>query len=76
MSMLSYVIDRLRAEETVLTVVCRETGLKPSWLWQLKDGRIPDPSVRKIQSLHDYFRRKDAEKVSPADTAVQEKEAA
>ena len=72
MSMLDYVLEQLRKPETGLTEVCRETGLKSSWLWQLKDGRIPNPGVRKIQTLHDYF----IGKVSPADTAVQEKEAA
>ena len=55
MTMLDYVLAKLRAPETVLKKVCADTGLKPSWLWQLKDGRIPDPSVRKIQALNDYF---------------------
>lgn len=54
-NILDYVLAQLRSGDTVLTEVCRETGLKPSWLWQLKDGRIPDPSVRKIQTLADYF---------------------
>ena len=54
-NILDYVLAHLRSGDTVLTEVCRETGLKPSWLWQLKDGRIPDPSVRKIQTLADYF---------------------
>lgn len=54
-NILDYVLAQLRSGDAVLTEVCRETGLKPSWLWQLKDGRIPDPSVRKIQTLADYF---------------------
>lgn len=72
MSMLDYVLDQLRKPETVLTEVCRQTGLKASWLWQLKDGRIPNPGVRKIQTLHDHF----AGKLSPATTAQAEREAA
>lgn len=59
MTMLDYVLAKLRAPETVLKKVCADTGLKPSWLWQLKDGRIPDPSVRKIQALNDYFAAQD-----------------
>lgn len=72
MSMLNYVLEQLRKPETVLTEVCRETGVKSSWLWQLKDGRIPNPGVRKIQTLYDYF----VGKVSPAGTAQPEREAA
>ncbi len=28
-----------------------------SWLTKLAQGRIPDPSVNKIQTLFDHFRR-------------------
>lgn len=54
--MLDFVLNRLNRQGVSLVQVCAETGLKRSWLWQLKDGRIPDPSVRRIQVLHDYFR--------------------
>lgn len=54
---LSFVIENLRDEGVSLSQVCRETGLKQSWLYQLKVGLIPDPGVRKIQLLADYFRR-------------------
>lgn len=57
-NLLDYVLANLRNDGTVLSEVCRATGLKSSWLWQLKDGRIPDPSVRKIQTLADYFSSK------------------
>lgn len=70
MDTIDYVLIELRRPETVLAAVCRETGLKYSWLWQFKDGRIPNPGARKIQKLYDHFR-----KVSPHDTAP-EKEAA
>lgn len=53
--MLDFVMARLNAGGVSLAQVCADTGLKRSWLWQLKDGRIPDPSVRRIQTLHDYF---------------------
>lgn len=72
MRMLDYVLDQLRQPETVLTEVCRQTGLKASWLWQLKDGRIPNPGVRKIQTLYDYFLGKNTH----ATTTQPEKEAA
>ena len=57
---LSFVLENLRAESVPLSSVCRDTGLKQSWLYQLKVGLIPDPGVRKIQILAGYFRRKKA----------------
>ena len=57
---LSFVIESLRDESVSLSRVCRDTGLKQSWLYQLKVGLIPDPGVRKIQVLAEYFRRKKA----------------
>lgn len=56
-NILDFVMAHLTAPGTSLAQVCRDTGLKRSWLWQLKDGRIPDPSVRKIQTLAEYFSR-------------------
>jgi hypothetical protein len=66
-NLLTFVLDRLRDPATNLAAVVSDTGLKRSWLWQLKDGRIPDPSVRKIQLLADYFSSKEAQspKLSP-----------
>lgn len=54
---LSFVIESLRDDGVSLSQVCRATGLKQSWLYQLKVGLIPDPGVRKIQILADYFLR-------------------
>lgn len=31
------------------------TGVKVSWLRKVKNGEIPDPSVNKIQAVHDYL---------------------
>lgn len=59
-NILDFVMDRLNRPTTSLAQVCRDTSLKKSWLWQLKDGRIPDPSVRKIQVLAEYFSRAEA----------------
>ena len=52
---LDFVLKKLNDEGTNLAAVCRETGMKSSWLWQLKDGRIEHPSVRRIQVLADHF---------------------
>ena len=63
---LSFVIDSLRDEGVSLSQVCRDTGLKQSWLYQLKVGLIPDPGVRKIQILAEYFRRAKKSRRAPA----------
>lgn len=65
--MLDFVMGCLNRPGVSITQVCADTGLKRSWMWQLKDGRIPDPSVRRIQLLHDYFSaRADAGSTPPA----------
>ena len=63
---LSFVIENLRDEGVSLSQVCRDTGLKQSWLYQLKVGLIPDPGVRKIQLLADYFRSAKKQRRAPA----------
>lgn len=55
--MLTYVMDSLNAEGTNLAEVVRQTKLKESWMRKLKYGAIPDPGVRKIQRLADYFKK-------------------
>ena len=63
---LSFVIENLRDDGVSLSQVCRDTGLKQSWLYQLKVGLIPDPGVRKIQLLADYFRCAKKQRRAPA----------
>ena len=54
-TMFIYVLDELQACKGTWVEVADETGLDYSWLTKLAQGRIPDPSVNKIQRLADYF---------------------
>lgn len=55
-NLLDYVQEELQARKGAWPAVARETDLDYSWLTKLAQGRIPDPSVNKIQRLADYFR--------------------
>lgn len=54
--MLERVLRFLRDENTDLNQVAKDTGLKYSWLHQLRSGRFTDPGVKKIEQLDNYFR--------------------
>lgn len=54
--MLDRVLRHLRDPKTDLRAVEKATGLKYSWLAQLKSGRFSDPGVNKIEKLDSYFR--------------------
>lgn len=63
--MLDRVLLRLR-QESDLRRVERDTGLRYSWLIQLKKGRFGDPGVSKIEKLDSYFRARDADETAAA----------
>jgi hypothetical protein len=54
--MLDRVLRHLRDPSVDLKAVAAATGLKYSWLSQLKTGRFTDPGVKKIETLDSYFR--------------------
>lgn len=54
--MLERVLRHLRDPSTDLKAVAAATGLKYSWLFQLRNGRFGDPGVSKIEALDSYFR--------------------
>ena len=54
--MLERVLRQLRDPATDLKSVAAVTGLKYSWLFQLRNGRFTDPGVKKIEILDSYFR--------------------
>lgn len=57
MNMLQYVIAQLNARKGAWPELCEVVpGVKYSWLSKLALGKIPEPSVVKIQALHDHFR--------------------
>lgn len=43
-----------RSEESYLSIY-DATGLNPNWLSLLCAGRIPDPSVNKVQKLYEHL---------------------
>jgi len=57
MNIYSFVQNSLKSSKGNWRVVCADTGLDYSWLTKLAQGRIPNPSVHKIQTLADYFKK-------------------
>jgi transcriptional regulator with XRE-family HTH domain len=64
MFLLNQVLAELRSPNANLQQIAEDTGVKYSWLAQLKRGRFSDPGVNKIEKLHYYFesqkKKKDA----------------
>ncbi len=50
----------LSCEQSYLTIYM-STGLKPNWLSKLARGRLPDPSVNKVQKLYEHLTAKPLE---------------
>lgn len=46
-----------KAQENGVTYleIYQETQLRPNWLSGIATGKIADPSVRRVQALHDYL---------------------
>lgn len=59
-SIFEYVKARLAATEVPLTQIAAETDVKPRWLTTLRNGKIKEPSVVKIEKLAAYFRESEA----------------
>jgi len=55
--LLDYVLKQLQTSKGSWPSVAKNTDLDYSWLTKLAQGKIDDPSVRKIQRLADYFRK-------------------
>jgi transcriptional regulator with XRE-family HTH domain len=56
-NILEFVKGRLTAAKGQWPTICRETGLRYSWLSKFAQDRIPNPGITKIQRLADYFQR-------------------
>lgn len=68
---LEFVLQQLEARRGTWREIARllepdDTDSYYSWLTKVAQGRIPDPSVNKIQRLADYFRGIEREKVRAA----------
>jgi predicted permease len=53
--LLTKTLDLLRKCDLPLSEVATKSNLGLEWLKKLKYGAIPDPSVNKIQQLHDFL---------------------
>lgn len=55
--LLQKTLELLRNCDLPLTEIATKSNLGLEWLKKLKAGSIPDPSVRRIQRLHDFLVR-------------------
>lgn len=53
--LLTKTLDLLKNCELTLAEIATKSNLGFEWLKKLKAGSIPDPSVNKIQKLHDFL---------------------
>jgi len=53
--LLDRTLELLKNCDASLPEVANMSGLRYEWLKKLKAGDIPDPSVNKIQKLHDFL---------------------
>jgi hypothetical protein len=54
-SLLTKTMDLLENCELALAQIALKSNLGVEWLRKLRAGKIPDPSVNKIQALHDFL---------------------
>lgn len=54
-TLFSRTLELLRETDTPLLVIYKETDLPYYWLQKLKDGKISDPSVNRMQHLYEYL---------------------
>lgn len=50
--------ERLASRQETLQEVADGAGVGYQWLAKFSQNRIADPSVNKVQAVHDYFLRK------------------
>lgn len=53
-SLLTATIEAVRSSNKTPVQLCRETGLHPSWILGLLNGRFRNPSVNRVQYLYEY----------------------
>lgn len=57
--MLDYVIERLEATKNTWPAVAKGSGVSHRTIQKIAARVTPDPRVRKVQKLYDYFRAQD-----------------
>lgn len=55
-NLLDTTLELARASNLPVTRICKATGVTPRWYYMFVRGEIKDPSVRRVQRLHDYLR--------------------
>jgi hypothetical protein len=55
MNLLDQTLELAGATDIPVTMICRAIGVTTRWYYKLLSGEIKDPSVRKVQKLHDYL---------------------
>ena len=53
--LLTYVLGQLERDTVHVPDVSKATGISVQWLYQLRGGKIPNPGVKQIQKLAEYF---------------------
>lgn len=46
---------KVASNDRGVSQMCEAVGVSPRWFYKFVNGRIPDPSVRRVQRLHDYL---------------------
>lgn len=55
MDLLTTTLDLARKADKPVGEICRAANVTPRWYHMLLAGQIRDPSVRRIQRLHDFL---------------------
>lgn len=58
--LLQKTLELLQKCDLTLAEIATKSNLGVEWLKKLKGGSIPDPSVRRIQRLHDFLAQRAA----------------
>lgn len=51
-------LRKASAQGLTYLAIYKDTELRPNWLTGIATGSIDDPSVRRVQRLHDYLSRR------------------
>lgn len=66
-NLLDFVLECLHARRIPWTVVSRETGVPYETLKKIAHGTTPNPGVRHVQRLADYYVAKQSDIGAPSD---------
>jgi uncharacterized protein YerC len=57
MGMHEYVVKSLLADKRPWDEIAKETGVPSTTVWRIAKGVTPNPRIRSVQVLHDYFQK-------------------